>query len=266
MPRQTSLSALISFTLAVLGPAAVAAQPAEPTAPPVAEPAPPPESPTPPPESTPPAPPAEAAPPVPTPAPAVPATTPPAEPSGALFELQDGPPTLFGDRGQFLLDAGSLASIALSTLKIPGSKLNRTDLFIHPSFGYFVIDQLLLKLEFNYARTSQDQGLSDSTDMSIGGGTGVGFDLELGAETSLLPAITARYRHHVIGARTGVTDEVTQDEVLVVLAAHFLFHPAPHFFLGLGPSWSFSVYERHDQLQDISTSRFGADAVIGVWW
>jgi hypothetical protein len=191
---------------------------------------------------------------------------PPPEPSGALFELQDGPPTLFGNRGQFLLDAGSLASLALSTLKVPGRKLSRTDLSIHPSLGYFVIDRLLLKLEFNYARTSQDQGLGDTTDWSTGGGAGAGFDLQLGAQTSLLPAITARYRHHLLGARPGVIDEVTQDEVLVVLAAHFLFHPAPHFFLGLGPSWSFSVYERHDQLQDVSTSRFAADALIGVWW
>jgi hypothetical protein len=101
---------------------------------------------------------------------------------------------------------------------------------------------------------------------SGGGGTGTNG---LGADTFALAAragyvynITDKFGVWPLGGLelTYISENhASQTDTYFTLFLPVLFHPAPHFFAGLGPNFQF-------HLTGLKTSEYGLDTVIGGWF
>jgi hypothetical protein len=162
-----------------------------------------------------------------------------------------------------MIDTGLLFSAGLTTFSLDGVDATRTALSLSPTLACFFVDHIFAQVSFQFDHVADEGGPTYTT---LGGGLGIGYDVDLGTQTSLLPAVSVLLNTTDVN-RPGVQDgSYSYRELLAVLTVHLLYHPAPHFFFGFGPSWSFSLQTKLSGKRAPSVSRVGADGIIGVWW
>jgi hypothetical protein len=105
-----------------------------------------------------------------------------------------------------------------------------TSISIAPAADYFLVPQLSLggQLVFEYSKHDP------SSISTFALGPRVGYNIPLAPTFSLWPRAVLEYSHHTFTPGGGGSD--TTNLLGLVLYAPFLFHPVPHFFIGLGPS------------------------------
>lgn len=129
---------------------------------------------------------------------------------------------------------------ALSFASVSAGGATTTSVTVDPELLVFAADHFLLGGDVAFTTTSA----SGSTRGSTGWGAGVhaGFSVDLGEAVSLLVVGTIGYSSQqstVTAFSSTFTD--TRNALSAGLSAPILFHVAPHFFLGFGPSGTWEL-------------------------
>ncbi|MDP9002531.1 MAG: hypothetical protein M3O46_20770, partial [Myxococcota bacterium] len=145
---------------------------------------------------------------------------------------------------------------------ISGSSGSTTTIELEPALDYFVIRNLSIggSIEFNYVSA----GTTHSTRFGVG--PRVGYNFTLSDLISVWPRAGLS-----IGTKSSTTDPApgapagtpsissSGTNVQLNLYVPLMFHPAPHFFAGLGP------FLDVDLSGDAKATTFGAKMTIGGW-
>lgn len=267
MKRMRTLGAAAAATAFSLTVAAQAhAQSGDPTAPSAPEP------PQPPPEETPvarPAPPAEP----------TPAETPPQE-----ILVPAAPP--FGAKGQVVLSGNLGFSAATTSYAHSGAEYKYIS--IDPSADYFVVRNVSIGLSLDFS-TSEGKGygsdgsLVRTTVTTLSAGAQLGYNLQITRWLSFYPRLTlgVESQHRALALESGQSLSVAGSPTgsssttlvgpWIDVNAKLLFHPAPHFFVGVGPQF----FQELGRSQDRSKSNvdaggqrteLGAGVVVGGYF
>jgi hypothetical protein len=141
---------------------------------------------------------------------------------------------VFGDAGQLVISGAASLSLERTTFAegngpLPGPS---TSLFIAPSADFFVLRGLTVGARFSYQH-ADTSGAPAENGLSIG--PRVGYNFTLGDHFSIWPTASVTYGETWFGAGSHVQG------VSVGGYAPLLYHPVPHFFVGLGPNIQASV-------------------------
>jgi hypothetical protein len=178
------------------------------------------------------------------------------------------PAERFGDSGQLVLSArtqvllGTLATSRHAMAQDPGLSAGRTSetggssvLGLSVGADYFLLDGFSVGGSLAYGHEKDLNG--------IGGTARVGYDVPLGEWFSLWARGELSYAHWA-------RDAGALNKVDVGASASLLYHPATHFFIGLGPMIVQGIYA---QSSDAAATRadeivtvVGAQSVIGGWF
>jgi hypothetical protein len=167
--------------------------------------------------------------------------------------LGDAPAgTVFGGAGQ----------VAVSTdFSLAFVHENETStLLLAPAVDYFFLPQLSLggQVLFSYSSSG------DVSRTMVGIGPRVGYNIPLTPMFSLYPRAGFAFTHVTDSAQAGPVDVSRSANYLgLFLYAPFLFHPVPHFFIGLGPSLSGNVAGGDSSARHL---RFAIESTVGGYF
>jgi hypothetical protein len=138
-------------------------------------------------------------------------------------------------------------------LTYAGTDSSSRSVGIGGSIDYFVIDHVSMGLGASVA-TFYSKGVDPTTGSAVtSSNSGVSFaprlglNLPLGRSFSIYPQFELAIGHAVYDETSGASEQKNADDtVSVSFFVPLLVHPAPHVFLGFGPS----VY--HDVSRDVS--------------
>jgi hypothetical protein len=148
---------------------------------------------------------------------------------------QDG--RTFGDAGEFI-PSGSLSFAHTSV---------QDSFAVSPGLQYFVIRDLAVGVGLLYAHSSSFD--------TYGGSASIGYNVRLASTVSVFPQVSFSALHS-----TGSAPSTAETFLGLQLFTPVLFHPAPHFFFGIGPAIGTAGISDlfHDQSVVVQT-------VIGGW-
>ncbi len=143
---------------------------------------------------------------------------------------------------------------------------SQTTITIAPALDYFAIDGLSVGGQLGYSSTSQ----GDLSASAIIIGPRVGYNLGLTENISLWPRLAFQYRIVNLSRdnpppATGTTD-VSGNKMTVGVDAPILFHPAEHFFIGLGPYFEMDLSSKIEGDDADKDTAFGLKSVVGGWF
>jgi hypothetical protein len=120
------------------------------------------------------------------------------------------------------------------------------ELSLHPAIDYFITGNVSVGGVVGIGYSPADMG---TTDLDIG--ARAGFNLTMNDHLGLWPnaGLSAHYKN---------TMHVSNTSTELNVFAPFLYHPVPHFFVGLGPSFAL-------QLSGGSGKVYGVDFMLGGW-
>jgi hypothetical protein len=164
-----------------------------------------------------------------------------AQSAGGPFAQAPGP-NGFGTPGQLVFDG----TAAFSIIKVTGGN---TSFLLRPAVDYFIIPNVTIG---GAILLSTRSGYAAETDVGLGVRAGVNFNLM--DKFSLWPTAGFSIIH------TDVSDNGPSGSHWAFnLFAPFLFHVAPHFFLGAGPFLDVG-------LSGGDHNEFGIQSLIGGWF
>jgi hypothetical protein len=166
---------------------------------------------------------------------------PPTAATGAPAPAAASADAPFGAAGQWVISVPSLnagTSLSFSKQASGGSRV-----LIQPAIDYFVTSGLSVGGLFSFGHA--------------GGATTIGLGARAGFNQALTERVSFWPTAGIIGSFISSNGTSSSTAELVVLAP-FLYHPAPHFFLGAGPFLSYLFKGGPD-------TQYGIDFVIGGW-
>jgi hypothetical protein len=208
------------------------------------------------------------------------ANLPPPPPDPAAPPVSDyppslpAPPELFGKRGTFALTgAFTLGTSYLGTQSSGGA--SEFSVRVIPSLDYFVAENLSIggALLFAYDDQSFSKTVSLTT-TTLGVELGAGYNVPFSQLFSWWPSVhfgfaTAHSASDqlVLLSNAGFPVSGDTNEHWIVASAYlpFLIHPAPHFFVGLGPDAFIDIFHEVNS-QDAKQFRFALSSVVGGWF
>ena len=167
----------------------------------------------------------------------------------------------FGDRGHVVIAASARGVFQYTSTDPPGDgpSSSVTEVELSPGLLYFVADNFAVGGNLTFQST--DRGGPSTTALGLGAVAGV--NVPLGASVvSWMPQLGLSYLH--INLSQGAAD-VDGFAIVGSLAAPFLFHVAPHFFIGAGPSVSYTLVSEVEGMTAAKVVQFGVVAQIGGW-
>ncbi|HTA18499.1 MAG TPA: hypothetical protein VK989_04365 [Polyangia bacterium] len=196
----------------------------------------------------------------PAPAPATPAPAPASlpAPTPAATEAPS-----FGAAGQLVVTGEASVSSMYESFSMGGGHITTFDLA--PSIDYFVIPNLSIggALGFSTTSFSPSGGGQSSTDTSIAILARVGYNIPMGPVVSFWPQLEIGYAH----TSDGVSGQTTSGHsVPLAINAPFLFHVAPHFFLGIGPTFETELSAKDESQGTSKVTAFGVQSVVGGYF
>lgn len=171
------------------------------------------------------------------------------------------------DRPRRFGDAGTLAVSGASSLSFTrtevtgGSSTPSTSFFVSPGVDWFPVRGLSLGVRAGYGHQAAP-GYPDADSLSVG--PRVGYDVTLGDHWSLWP--------QVYGA-SGATWGSDGSRAVAWSAGAYvpaLYHPAPHVFLGLGPTVVTTYFPAmgngsQEVTPSVTLTTYGLLATLGGW-
>src|SRR5450432_1658059 len=121
-----------------------------------------------------------------------------------------------------------------------------SEIAVHPAVDYFLTHAVTVG-----GVVGIDYASGGST--TVGIGARAGFNMNINDRIGFWPTVG------VFGGHTSNSDHTSSSSAGLLIFAPFLYHLAPHFFAGLGPSFDISF--NNNQQKD-----FGIDFVIGGWF
>ncbi len=174
-------------------------------------------------------------------------TAPPGEATPAPFAATAAPGGGFGAIGEWVLTMqtafGGTSGGFLFLHKASGGG---SEIAVHPAVDYFLTHAVTVG-----GVVGIDYASGGSTNLGIG--ARAGFNLNINDRVGIWPTVG------VFGSHTSNPDHTSSSSAGLLIFAPFLYHLAPHFFAGLGPSFDMSF--NNNQQKD-----FGIDFVIGGWF
>lgn len=173
----------------------------------------------------------------------------------------DSPSGIFGDRGQLAISSD--AGFSLSNTNLSGSESSTTTLILRPAVDYFVIDSLSIGGFLGLEYTAPPGG--SSTALSVG--PRVGYNLRMSERFSVWPKVGLSFASTTEkvdamtlpdGTRVDESD-TTSTSLQLNLFVPVMFHPAEHFFLGLGPALDL------DMTGDNKATTIAVRLTLGGW-
>jgi hypothetical protein len=209
-------------------------------------------------------------------------TPPPAQPEPAPPPPEPPSRVRFGSAGVFMATTDSAITIGKTTY---GN--SDAEVFVaafSPGLDYFIVDRVSIGIDLalTYADArgyAADSSLVRTETTALSGGPRIGVDLPIGRYVSFYPRLTLglesiRRDDSVVQARSSAPPsnavgipESSRDGPWISVFAPLLVHPAPHFFVGAGPTF-FHAFARVRGGPDIGGERtsVGGHLVFGVWW
>jgi len=133
-----------------------------------------------------------------------------------------------------------------------------SSIVLAPALDYFLVPHLSLGGQLRFTFT----GTPGGSTTTLGIGPRVGYDIPLGAMFSLYPRFGFFLDHTSVSPKGGgMSDSYTLFSLFVF--APFLFHPVPHFFIGVGPFLEGDVAGADERRR---TFRFGLASTVGGWF
>lgn len=177
---------------------------------------------------------------------------------------QDAPPK-FGRAGQVVISAGP----AVSVQRLSGRGSTGSSHTVSIPVGVFLSERILVSLTPTFSwgnqRYDQPDGFNE-TSSGLSLSPTVAWNLVINQNFSLLPSASLGigwYRRKFISAGEEVSQKDTSHSV--GLSMPLLFHPGPHMFLGMGPS--FGVYRRtYGEQRETTVSFYPATFIVGGWF
>ncbi len=209
-----------------------------------------------------PAPPAEPEPPPP------PTTTPARAPrygSPGVFQITNG----FGVGGYYT--------------SFDGSEARYGSAYFDPGIDWFIVRNLFIGVEgsfdYTYAKSyGADGSLIENVHTNVGGGVRLGYAIPLGEHVSIAPRISLDVQsvHSTQSVVSGKSSSIgtplglpSTTSVGPSISAFLpvLVHPAPHFFLGIGPGF-YHLFARTLSDPDAGGQQttLSVHGVVGIWW
>jgi len=202
---------------------------------------------------------------------------PPTAPPPVAGPMPEHVPPRFGAPGSFVVSGGSVIGIASTSFS--GSEAQRFAVTFAPTLDYFIVKDLFIGLEpdIGFAQSrgyGADSSLIQTKSTTYSGAVRVGANLPLGERFSLRPhvAFGVESVHTseslVSGSSLSVAGSVvspatTQTGAWVAGQLPLLFHVAPHFFVGFGPT----VFHQFARTQEVTVggerTTFGAGLLVG---
>ena len=150
-------------------------------------------------------------------------------------------PEHFGEPGQLVIDQSFMLGASSASFALEGiAEYRSNQVTLAPAVSWFAARRLSLRLgsSFSHSWASAGHG-SWGRATRVGVSPGIGYALPLGQHMSLWPRVSAHaakswYESDNIGAFSTVG-------MSFGALAPVLWHPADHFFIGVGPgiSWQF---------------------------
>jgi hypothetical protein len=123
---------------------------------------------------------------------------------------------------------------------------------------YFVVRDLSVGAAIAYGRELDRWG--------AGGSARVGYNVPLGSRFSVWPRVDISYEHWA----RGEASVASLNKLHVGGYAPLLFHPATHFFLGIGPMIDQGIYARSSDAAATNAEKpvtiVGLQSVLGGWF
>jgi hypothetical protein len=163
----------------------------------------------------------------------------------------------FGAPGQLVLST----DLRFDVVHTSTTQRSRTDISIQPSADYFIMPHLSVGALLGYTSSPAAFGpLSTNTSFTqVAIMARIGYDLPLTELLSIWARAGLGYAHDTfsvpgIGDTSGYTLPFT-------LFVPLLFHPAPHFFLGIGPELGYELASTVANVGNATT--FGFQSIVG---
>ena len=161
---------------------------------------------------------------------------------------------VFGEQGQLFFDANLGGSFVYEKVSFMDNSNSTTTIRLVPSLMFFLAPNIAVGGAVSFTRISDD---NDSL-TALGIGPAAGFNLPLSPLASLLPQLSLGYVHVSDGTNSGY-------QIAFSVLAPVLLHIAPHLFIGVGPSFTYSFISKVEGNDAPKTTNFTLGAVIGGW-
>ena len=180
--------------------------------------------------------------------------------------------TLFsGGGGASLLTPATMLDIGGSSASNNGG--SQVGFSLAPAADYFVIDNLSLGLEILFGYVSASPGSATNGGVTVsapssnlteyGFAPRVGYNIPIGSSLSIWPKVFFEHAGYSLGgAGKGYGN-------IQLLGAYvpFLYHPVPHFYVGLGPNILTELGASSDGASSNSKiTAYGVFASVGGWF
>jgi hypothetical protein len=179
----------------------------------------------------------------------------------------------FGQSGQIAISQDLELRFESRTSKNPdppdgnGEDEKTTTITLGPALDYFVADSISVGGKIVYSNISSDAGDGSL----IGIGPRVGYNLGLTDNISLWPKLGFTYAMTSAESDTPGSEEIKGTKMTVGVDVPVLFHPAEHFFIGLGPYFEMDLSSKAkvgdgDSVDGPKDTAFGVRSVVGGWF
>jgi hypothetical protein len=153
---------------------------------------------------------------------------------------------------------------------------------VEPAFNYFLIPDFSVGASafFGYSKSTSGIDISDSS-VQYGVTGQIGSNVWLGSAVSLWPRFSLgvwQSRSTFSGGTGGYVSvdgssvavvpsgtEITENVMFVEFYVPVLIHPAPHFFVGIGPEAYTDLFHSASGLAN-KRSFFGLSSIVGGWF
>lgn len=177
----------------------------------------------------------------------------------------------FGKSGQIAISSDFSLGFQSISIKPPeGDSGSATRINFAPALDYFVADSISIGGQIEFTSTKVKDG-PETTEIAVG--PRVGYNLGLTDKISLWPKVGFQYAMVTDKSTnaTGGTAENKGTKMTLGVMAPVLFHPAEHFFIGLGPVFSMDLSSKvkpdgGDEADGNKNTVIGLDSVVGGWF
>lgn len=173
---------------------------------------------------------------------------------------------VFGERGQFVVSSDLDFSLTRTSVSMGGGS---SVLFsVTPSLDYFISPNFSVGglVTFTHQTNAFDLGggfgVADKTVFGLG--ARAGYHLVLTDVLSLWARLGLVFTHDSYDA--GSAGDFSGNLFQLQLFAPLLWHPAPHFFIGAGPSLATDLMSSFEGNDRAKVTSFGILSTVGGYW
>jgi len=193
-----------------------------------------------------------------------PGDAPPLQAAPAPAPSAAAPPdeTHFGFAGQITI-SDDLQMIATRN-STEGQGASLTIIQLRPALDFFAIPSLSIGGQLIIGYNSIDRSGSSISASELGLLVRVGYSVAITDTTSIWPRVALGYDHKS-GDLNG-PQNVSANLVPFVVFVPIVFQPAPHFFIGGGPSYSTTLLSEVEGVDQPRSSTIGIEATLGGYF